>query len=102
MLAGRSQVSAHEEGLCGGKGDVTLARPTADELHRNRLAANTIQFHLGFLQKAQELRAAGIDPGVPLEEEYDPLGDGQHSVQATTTGLMYWRNGGPPLFFETA
>ncbi len=64
----------------------TREEPTVDTGH---------VFSGGFELKAQELQAAGEDPGVPLtgEEAW-----GSATVQVTTTGLMVYVSPGSPLF----
>lgn len=53
-------------------------------------------FEAGFADLAAELGSDVV--GAPVEDEQHP--DPDHSYQATTKGLMWWSNGGEPLFLR--
>lgn len=50
------------------------------------------EFVLGFLDLANAMRARGLDPGVPLENEHPEIWSDGTSIQRqrTATGEMYW------------
>ncbi len=62
------------------------------------------EFQLGFLELADQMRADGADPGVPLTDEYVVLADADGAAlvtrQNTTTGCMEWTNGAAPMFYS--
>jgi hypothetical protein len=58
------------------------------------------EFKMGFSDLANNLKAHGTDPGQPVTDEIilDGGEAGSITIQATTTGLMSWASGAPPLF----
>lgn len=59
---------------------------------------SSASFVLGFAELAEELRAQGKDPGVPVHEEGIIASSPPLTFQVTSTGVMLYTEGGQPLF----